>query len=143
MSISDFINDPFGSVAKAGLEAAPDGVRETLHDMAASTENADSVDLGQYINEHGIAGPGVADLAVGEETGPDVRSMMPIFGDDKSDPYQLGGGETSQPYVDTSSPEIIHPDPLPDSVPEPSTAGDDAAGYGASGEAGGDAFDIF
>jgi hypothetical protein len=39
MTIGDFINDPFGTVAKAGLDAAPDGVRETLHGVAESVTN--------------------------------------------------------------------------------------------------------
>jgi hypothetical protein len=39
MTIGDFINDPFGTVAKAGLDAAPDEVRETMHDVAESVTN--------------------------------------------------------------------------------------------------------
>ncbi|MBW8709964.1 MAG: hypothetical protein JF631_02410, partial [Mycobacterium sp.] len=39
MTIGDFINDPFGTVAKAGLDAAPDEARETLHDVAESVTN--------------------------------------------------------------------------------------------------------
>lgn len=116
MSIGDFIDDPFGAVAKVGLDAFTQG--------GINGENAD---------------------VVGGFEVPDVRSMTPFFGDDKSDPYQLGGvGEQpSEPYVDNSGPQIIHPDPMPDTAPEPSTAADDAAGYGAAGEVDGGTYDIF
>jgi hypothetical protein len=156
MSIGDFIDDPFGAVAKAGLDAAPDPgtLADAFMPGAASSENSGAVggfdvpdgdNLAQYVDEHGIAGPGVADLAPGGETGPDVRSMMPFFSDDKSDPYQLGGvdQQPAEPYVDNSAPQIIHPDPMPDVPPEPSSAADDAAGYGAAGDVDGGAYDIF
>jgi hypothetical protein len=156
MSIGDFIDDPFGSVAKAGLDAAPDPgtLADALMPGDASSENGGVVggfevptgdNLAEYVDEHGIAGPGVAVLAPGGDTGPDVRSMMPFFGDDKSDPYLSGdvGQQPAEPYVDNSAPQIIHPDPMPDIPPEPSTAADDAAGYGAAGEVDGGAYEIF
>jgi hypothetical protein len=36
MSISDFINDPFGAAGKAMADLAPDGVRETVHDAQST-----------------------------------------------------------------------------------------------------------
>src|SRR5690349_23883233 len=50
MTIGDFINDPFGTAAKAGLDAAPDGVRETLHDMAESVTNPTSPDASALVD---------------------------------------------------------------------------------------------
>jgi hypothetical protein len=63
MTIGDFINDPFGTVAKAGLDAAPDEARETLHDVAESVTNPTVPDSSALIDSFsaGSAEPHGAD----------------------------------------------------------------------------------
>ena len=144
MTIGDFINDPFGSVAKAGLDAAPDEVRETFHDVAESIPSPtlpesssliDSFSAGAAESDPmGAAGeiasgsiiPDVPDLS-----GVDVRNSLDIIVDDKEN-WDTNG--PTEKYVETSPPEIVHPDPYADTVPpEPPTAGEQAQDWGAEG----------
>ena len=142
MSMSDFINDPFGAAGKAMADLAPDSVRETVHeakdtfnDMAQSaTSQADSAtggdftdpnfDLGTYANEHGIAGP-------------DLRSASGIIMDDKEHWDTNGPTVQAEPSMDPQASGIIHPDPFADGIAP--TAGEQAEGYGAAGDVFGDA----
>jgi hypothetical protein len=140
MSISDFINDPFGEAARAVADLAPDSVRETVHEaketlagMAQSvadptTPDANAsgsdftdpnFDLGTYVNEHGIAGP-------------DLKSAAGIIVDDKENWDTNGPMEPSHPGTDSPPSGIIHPDPMADGIAQ--TAGEQAQGYGAGGE---------
>jgi hypothetical protein len=98
MSVSDFINDPFGTVAKAGLDAAPDDVRETMHDVAQQVNNPTMPDGGALIENLG-ADPGGAGT-LGEVTAPESYSL----------------GENTFGGFDTAD-QIIHPDPY--APPEP------------------------
>jgi hypothetical protein len=98
MSVSDFINDPFGTVAKAGLDAAPDDVRETLHDVKQQVTDPTMPDGGALIENLG-ADPGGAGT-LGEVTAPESYSL----------------GENTFGGIDTAD-QIIHPDPY--APPEP------------------------
>jgi hypothetical protein len=175
MTIGDFINDPFGAVAKAGLDAAPDEVRETLHDVKESVTNPTLPDSSSLINsfsagtseaqstvpdvggftsgeaasdpmgasgeiDSGSVIPDVGSffedqgLDVPDLSGVDVRNSLDIITDDKENWDTSGQMEQSQPYVDTSAPEIVHPDPYADGPSQGPTAGELAQDSGAGAE---------
>jgi hypothetical protein len=134
----------------AGSAVMADGTRTTTFaDGGSSTVNPDgsiveivgsspdsgadftdsNYDLGSYVNEHGIAGP-------------DLKSAAGIILDDKEN--WDTNGPTGQPPSNADSPAsgILHPDPLADGMAR--SVGEQAEGYGAGGEYGGDtSADVF
>ncbi len=133
MSVSDFINDPFGAVAKAGVDGMPDDVKETVHDVAQQITNPAMPDSGALTEDFGNADGSFGDAGIlGEVSAPEMHTL----------------GENTFGGIDVADQSIIHPDPYADPEPphydvevgpatiidpEDGTAGEQAQYSGADG----------